>query len=394
MLSFNYSDNAVIFKDFFERRPEIKLDQFQNDLKHYYLPYLERIIATHKQKLSKEALIIGVSAIQGTGKSTQGEILEILLKFFGYSSVHLSIDDHYLTHEELNTLRTNDPRYIRRGVTHDINLALRNLIDLKTMREDRPVLISGYDKSAHLGDGDRFAFIEPIEGLIQHFKIDGNYFHLTSAEYNKVPLKLPPNMGAPFEIDLTHRYSGYELNLTMSGDHAFLSTAKHNFSLHKSSLPMGWRLITQAPNFVFYDGWMLGAKQVKDESVFLANLPALETEEARQFARDVNHKLADYQPLWELIDFLNVLYVPNYQISIKWRDQAEEALRAKGSGMTHEQIVEFVHYFWRSVHPAIQIKNLAEDPRHIQQLTIINDDHAIQSTAFSDSGQFHPFSSR
>ncbi len=81
-------------------------------------------------------------------------------------------------------------------------------------------------------------------------------------------------------------------------------------------------------------------------------------------------------PLWDLIDFMNVLYVPNYQISIEWRDQAEEVLRAKGEGMTHEQIKEFVHYFWRSVHPAIQIKNLALS-KDAQQVVIINDDHSV-----------------
>jgi D-glycerate 3-kinase len=77
------------------------------------------------------------------------------------------------------------------------------------------------------------------------------------------------------------------------------------------------------------------------------------------------------------MNFTNVLYVPNYQMSLKWRDQAEETLRAQGEGMTPDQIREFVYYFWRSVHPAIQIKNLAQDPK-TNQVVIINDDHSIK----------------
>ncbi len=77
-----------------------------------------------------------------------------------------------------------------------------------------------------------------------------------------------------------------------------------------------------------------------------------------------------------MIEFMNVIYVPNNDMSLKWRDQAEEHLREKGEGMTHDQIIEFVHYFWRSVHPAIHIKNLAQNELHAQQVVIINDDHS------------------
>ena len=78
-----------------------------------------------------------------------------------------------------------------------------------------------------------------------------------------------------------------------------------------------------------------------------------------------------------MIDFMNVLYVPHYQISLEWREQAEKTLQTKGEGMSPDQIIEFVHYFWRSVHPAVQIKNLSRDQEHANQVTIINDDHTI-----------------
>lgn len=295
-MDFDIESEFYIFDFLFKKRPEISPNSLKTDLKKYYLPYIETLLKLKQNSPTDDGLIVGISAIQGTGKTTQGEIMEILLAHFDKTSVSLSIDDHYLSHQQLNELREFDPRYIRRGVTHDIHLAVENLKALKQMKEGGEVKVPLYDKGAFNGDGDW----------------------------------------------------------------------------------TGWKQITKKPDFIFYDGWMLGARRVEDESIFESGLPALDTPEHIQFAKDINKKLVEYLPLWEIIDFMNVLYVPDYQISLKWRDQAEEALRAKGKGMSHDEIREFVYYFWRSVHPAIQIKNLAFDEANTDQVVIINDDHSIK----------------
>ncbi|MBI2086287.1 glycerate kinase [Candidatus Daviesbacteria bacterium] len=293
-MDFDVKQDFDIFQSILIKRPEINPDNLKKDLNNYYLPFIQKLIKLKLQRNLHQGIIVGVSAIQGAGKTTQGEILEILLEHLGYSSIPLSIDDHYITHEELNRLRVKDPRFIRRGVTHDIPKAIKNLTDLKNMKDGMEVKIPIYDKGAKSGDGDR----------------------------------------------------------------------------------VGFRTINQKPHFIFYDGWMLGAKRVEDESIFESGLPALDTSEHIQFAKDINRKLDEYIPLWDLIDFMLVLYVLNYQISLTWREQAEERLRAEGKGMSQQQIKEFVYYFWRSVHPAIQIKNLAYD-KNTDQVVIINDDHTI-----------------
>lgn len=306
-MDFDIEKNIGIFNPIFKKRPEINAAQFRQDLKNYYLPYLQKIIDKKKQKLNSDGLIVGISAIQGAGKTTQGEIIEILLKSLGYSSVSLSIDDHYITHEQLDELRQFDPRYIRRGVTHDISLAIQNLKALQHMTDGMEVKIPIYDKGAKGGDGDW----------------------------------------------------------------------------------VGWRTVTKKPDFIFYDGWMLGARRVLDESIFEVGLPALDSPEHIQFAKDVNKKLDEYTPLWDMIEFMNVLFVFHYEISLKWRDQAEEALRKEGKGMSKEEIKEFVYYFWRSVHPAIQIKNLAHDNVHTQQVTVINDDHSVKAVLTPEETKFY-----
>lgn len=292
-MDFDIEKDFWLFDSILEKRPEIIPSSLKNDLQKYHLPFAKKLISLKQN--TAQGIIVGISAIQGAGKTTQGEIMVILLKHFGKVSVSLSIDDHYITHQELNQLREKDPRYIRRGVTHDISLALKNLTDLINMQEGAEVKVPIYDKGAQNGDGDR----------------------------------------------------------------------------------VGFRTINKKPDFIFYDGWMLGARKVSDEKVFESGLPALDSPEHIQFAKDVNKKLDEYLPLWDLIDFMVVYYVPNYQISLKWRDQAEEALRFKGEGMNSEEIKEFVYYFWRSVHPAIQIKNLAMD-EETDQVVIINNDHAIK----------------
>lgn len=295
-MNFNIEKDIAIFDPLLGKRPEISKQSLIQDIERYYLPYAQKLIDFKEKKGGTKGIIVGVSAIQGAGKTTQGEVMEILLRHLGFSSVSLSIDDHYVTHQVLNELRVKDPRFIRRGVTHDISLAVQNLIDLKAMEDGGEVKIPVYDKGAFNGDGER----------------------------------------------------------------------------------VGFKTITTKPDFIFYDGWMLGARKVEENSVFESGLPALDTPEVILFAKDINKKLTEYEPLWDLIDFMNVLYVPDYRISLKWRDQAEEVLRKQGKGMSPDQIREFVYYFWRSVHPAIQIKNLAHDSVHTQQVTIINDDHSIK----------------
>lgn len=396
-MDFDIEKDFKIFDALLEKRPEISPESLKTDLKDYYLPYLGKLLQLKTD--GARGMVVGISAIQGVGKTTQGEILEILLKHFRKSSVSLSIDDHYITHAELTKLRNEDPRFIRRGVTHDIPLAIKNITDLINF-SDEPVLVAGYDKGVQHGDGDRLRWINPQEDLkviaevtemdliIDKQPQKAKALNMVSAVFAGKDLELPENMGSAIPIlpgflpDKLITFLEAEIGrqisiLGKSSGAVYFVGGTDEIAIDLKELPHGWRVISEKPDFIFYDGWMLGARKVADESIFASGLPALETEESQEFARFINNKLPEYDPLWALFNFMNVLYVPDYQISIKWRDQAEEALRAKGAGMSPEQIVEFVHYFWRSVHPAIQIKNLAFDSK-TNQVVIINDNHTIK----------------
>ena len=397
-MNFDLENDFKIFDELLKKRPEITPESLKKDLVQDFIPYAEKLLKLKEDSGSDKGFVVGVSAIQGAGKTTQGEILEVLLKHFNKTSVSLSIDDHYITHKELVALRESDPRFIRRGVTHDIALAMKNIEELINF-SGSPVLVSGYDKGAQKGDGDRFAFVNPVANLTIKAKVMQEEIFINKVPENVHALKIislsfgnqnipiPENMGTDIPIhtqflpqDLCNfllRVENQVINVTRSGDDIYF-VGGSDMSIPASSFPKSWRLVTEKPDFIFYDGWMVGAKKVEDESIFDSGLPALEKPEDREFAKFINKKLENYDPLWKLFNFMTVLYVVDYNISLKWRDQAEEVLRQKGGGMTHDQIIEFVHYFWRSVHPAIQIKNLAQDSE-TDQVVVINDDHSIEA---------------
>lgn len=113
-------------------------------------------------------------------------------------------------------------------------------------------------------------------------------------------------------------------------------------------------------DIVLFEGWFVGVRPI-DPNVFNSAPPPIITDEDKAFARDMNRQLNDYLPLWERLDRLIVLYPTDYRCSLAWRKQAEQQMIAAGkSGMTDEQVEEFVNYFWRSLHPELFIKPLLQ----------------------------------
>ncbi len=157
---------------------------------HLWIP-LAMQLAT-KQKLLGRPLIQGILGGQGTGKTTMGKVLSLILCELGYRTLSLSIDDLYKTYAERQKLREFDPRLIWRGPpgTHDVELGLQVLDQLRQqpcpVTENQPFIeIPRFDKSAYQGAGDRttpekisgveiilfegwFVGVRPIEGDIWH----------------------------------------------------------------------------------------------------------------------------------------------------------------------------------------------------------------------------------
>jgi D-glycerate 3-kinase len=135
--------------------------------------------------------------------------------------------------------------------------------------------------------------------------------------------------------------------------------------------------IINGVDIVIFEGWFVGVRPV-DKSVFNCAPPPIVTDEDKTFARDMNHRLTEYLPLWEKLDSLILLYPTDYRCSLEWRKQAEQKMIAAGkSGMTDTQIEDFVNYFWRSLHPELFIKPLSQSAQIVDLVIEINPDHSL-----------------
>lgn len=130
-------------------------NEFLAILWHLWLP-LALQIASYRQKQS-HPLIQGILGGQGTGKTTLGAILTLILKHLKYRTLSLSLDDLYKTYSDRLALQQQYPRLIWRGPpgTHDIELGLTVLDRLRQPNLNQLIEIPRFDKSAWGGAGDR-----------------------------------------------------------------------------------------------------------------------------------------------------------------------------------------------------------------------------------------------
>ncbi len=131
-----------------------------------------------------------------------------------------------------------------------------------------------------------------------------------------------------------------------------------------------------AVEIVLFEGWFVGVRPI-DPVEFTTAPPPILTASDQAFAQDMNAKLQDYLPLWQRLDRLLILYLPDYRLSKQWRRQAEHQAIATGkAGMPDAEIDQFVEYFWRALHPNLFIKPLAEDPQSVNLVIEIKPDHS------------------
>ena len=102
------------------------------------------------------ASLIGMQCLQGGGKTTLCDGLELLARSEGLNCVVASIDDFYKTHAELLALAQaypSDPLLHGRGQpgTHDMTLLRDTLSQLRALPAGATMWVPRYDKSAHAG---------------------------------------------------------------------------------------------------------------------------------------------------------------------------------------------------------------------------------------------------
>jgi D-glycerate 3-kinase len=117
-------------------------------LKKIYIPIAFWINRKYKQK--GNTLLLGLSASQGSGKTTAASILRIILKFFFKRDVCvISIDDFYKTLRDRKKMaEKKHPLFKTRGVpgTHDINLIKNFFISIRN-KKFKKIKLPKFNKS-------------------------------------------------------------------------------------------------------------------------------------------------------------------------------------------------------------------------------------------------------
>jgi D-glycerate 3-kinase len=113
-------------------------------------------------------------------------------------------------------------------------------------------------------------------------------------------------------------------------------------------------IIVNRVDILLFEGWFVGLKPLPDSAFLEISIPE------RSFALDCNQRLANYQELWQFIDYLVALIPQDYRVSLAWRSQAEQKQQQQGKGaMGTAEIREFVHYFWQALPPQLFLPAIA-----------------------------------
>lgn len=140
-----------------------------------------------------------------------------------------------------------------------------------------------------------------------------------------------------------------------------------------------------AADIVLFEGWFTGFTPLPDTDFEAAPSP-IDTPADLAFARDMNHALAAYIPLWERLDSLMMLRLTDYHLSKRWRLEAEQNAIASGkAGMSDTEVEQFVDYFWKALHPHLFIPHLLSNPHKISLVIDIDHYHCVSTVC---SGQF------
>ncbi|KAF1834963.1 P-loop containing nucleoside triphosphate hydrolase protein [Decorospora gaudefroyi] len=236
---------------------------------------------------SSEPIILGITGLQGSGKSTWASILvEILNSEHNLYTITVSLDDFYKTHDELIAQRdknTTSKLYRTRGQpgTHDEQLAKKFFKDLKEYRGEGKLRIPSFDKSRFNGEGDR----------------------------------------AP-ESD--------------------------------------WLSITRKPDVVVFEGWCVGFQPLPNAAVeekhalAVAGKLPVGTPANHELSHllEVNENLKSYCDAFmapQCFDFFIHIDTNDVRNVYTWRLQQEhKMIEAKGSGMSDEQVREFINGYMPS----------------------------------------------
>ncbi|KAJ6104391.1 hypothetical protein N7523_010711 [Penicillium sp. IBT 18751x] len=272
------------------------MPEIVDDKSQHCIPFLLERLQAHTERHRKAdgsadtpPFFLGLNGVQGAGKTVLVSTLQKTLRSTPYSLsvVTLSLDDIYLTHadqEALAKAHPTNPLLQHRGQPSTHDLALGEKV-FESLAAERPTAIPQYDKSAFAGQGDRVP-----ESQWQIVNVEGQ---------EKVKVII---------------FEGWCVGFR---------------AWDEKTLREKWEAAVRQKESGDYHG-RLG--HVKFEDV-----------------QTVNDALRLYDALTDKLDALIHIDAQDLRFVYEWRQEQERGLRAsKGTGMTEEQVNDFVDGYYPS----------------------------------------------
>lgn len=142
-----------------------------------------------------------------------------------------------------------------------------------------------------------------------------------------------------------------------------------------------WPVVEGPIDLVILEGWCVGTRAQTDTELEPPVNPLEHDEDADgAWRRYVNDQLeANYEPIFEQLDYLVFMRAPSFDAILRWRAEQEEKLAAvspQGSSglMNEKQITRFLQYYER-----LTRANLATLPGQADLVFELDEDHSISS---------------
>ena len=132
------------------------MSTLESNIQRVFETLLPKILARHQS--SSNPIVLGITGLQGSGKSTWATKVVQLLRSHHLCTVAISLDDFYKTHNNLVEQRVHNPEnnlYRTRGQpgTHDEKLAEQFFKEIREYKG--PLRVPSFNKSKFNGEGDR-----------------------------------------------------------------------------------------------------------------------------------------------------------------------------------------------------------------------------------------------
>ena len=265
---------------------------------------------------------------------------------------------------------------------HYLPLARR----LPTVRGDKLQLLLGINGAqgtgkSTLADFLRLAAESMFDWRVAVLSIDD--FYLTLKERESLahvvhPLLLTRGPPGTHDVDMLRDYLGRLRHLRRGESLALPRFDKAN---DDRAIESEWPIVEGPIDLVILEGWCVGTKAQTDAGLERP-VNSLEKDEDSDGAwrSYVNDQLqANYEPIFEQLDFLVFMCAPSFDAILRWRVEQEQKLAAvspEGSSglMNEKQITRFLQFYER-----LTRANLAMLPNQADLVFELDESHSISS---------------